>query len=271
SLDENTLSGTVPSSIIRLTDLTLLNLGTNKLEGTIPSAIFHLTKLALLVAAHNSINGSIPESIGSTIHLEILSIWKNSLSGSIPESIGSLTKLSSLDLSDNQFEGTVPEGIGNMKYIRKLWQGSLQQPLDRHSPHHPLSPLSPATVVPQPQQPEWLISSLDHTDVPHCMAVSGVPTLHGCEWSANAAWLYLSENNFSGPLPAALGGSKGLIFLESSGSGLTCPPDASSCVVRQINYSAFCQDCHEFCATCTSDQCELLGWALELHKLLWHV
>ncbi|CAI5461240.1 unnamed protein product, partial [Closterium sp. Yama58-4] len=71
---------------------------------------------------------------------------------------------------------------------------------------------------------------------------------------SSIGWLYLNENNFSGPIPAALGGSKGLIFLEISGSGFTCPPEASSCVVRQVNYSAFCQGCHDFCATCTSDR-----------------
>ncbi|CAI7799987.1 unnamed protein product [Closterium sp. NIES-54] len=33
-------------------------------------------------------------------------------------------------------------------------------------------------------------------------------------------------------------------------SGFTCPPDAASCVVRQSNSSAFCQQCNSFCTTC---------------------
>ncbi|CAI7808926.1 unnamed protein product, partial [Closterium sp. NIES-53] len=184
-------------------------------------------------AAHNSISGSIPDSIGSTIHLQVFSLWKNNLSGSIPESIGSLTKLSSLDLSDNQLEGTIPEGIGNMKDIRKL---------DLSNNH--LTGTLPTTLS--------RLSNLFQLFLQRNNLSGSFPL-----WVAQMSsigWLYLSGNNFSGPVPASLGGSKALIFLELSGSGLTCPPNASSCVVRQVNYSAFCQDCHGFCATCSSDQ-----------------
>ncbi|CAI7831499.1 unnamed protein product, partial [Closterium sp. NIES-53] len=282
SLGGNRLTGTIPSSIFQLTKLALLELRWNRLSGSIPAAISHLaalshldlslnikvtgsiplqmqrltklqylyfsymslsgpfpswisgrTNLRKLEAAHNSISGSIPESIGSTIHLEVFSVWKNNLSGSIPESIGSLTKLSSLDLSDNQLEGTIPEGIGNMKYIRKL---------DLSNNH--LTGTLPTTLS--------RLSGLFQLFLSH-NNLSGSFPLWITEMSG-IGWLYLSDNNFSGPAPAALGGSKGLIFLEMSDSGLTCPPDASSCVVRQINYSAFCQDCKAFCATCTSDE-----------------
>ncbi|CAI5471548.1 unnamed protein product, partial [Closterium sp. Yama58-4] len=282
SLGGNRLTGAIPLSLFRLTNLAMLELRWNQLSGSIPAAISHLTalsrldlsfnifltgsiplemksltKLQLLYlsymglsgpfpswisgrtmlrkleAAHNSINGSIPESIGSTINLQVFSVWKNNLSGSIPESIGSLTKLSSLDLSDNQLEGTIPEGIGNMKDIRKL---------DLSNNH--LSGTLPTTLS--------RLSGLFQLFLQR-NNLSGAFPLWIAQMSS-IGWLYLNDNNFSGPVPASLGGSKGLIFLELSGSGLTCPPNASSCVVRQVNYSAFCQDCHEFCATCTSDQ-----------------
>ncbi|CAI5510488.1 unnamed protein product, partial [Closterium sp. Naga37s-1] len=224
------ITGSIPLEMQSLTNLQSLYMS---LSGPFPSWISGRTILRKLVAAHNSINGSIPESIGSSIHLEILSIWKNNLSGSIPESIGSLTKLSSLDLSDNQFEGTVPEGIGNMKYIQKL---------DLSNNH--LTGTLPTTLS-RLSLLQQLFLQRNNLSGPFPPWITRMPSV---------AWLYLSDNNFSGPLPASLGGSKGLIFLESSGSGLTCPPDVSSCVVRQTNYSAFCQDCHGFCATCTSGQ-----------------
>ncbi|CAI5505039.1 unnamed protein product, partial [Closterium sp. Naga37s-1] len=282
SLGGNMLTGAIPSSIFHLTNLALLDFRWNQLSGSIPAAISHLaalshldlsfnikftgsiplqmqrltklqslylsymnlsgpfpswisgrTNLRKLEAAHNRIVGSIPESIGSTIHLEVFSVWKNNLSGSIPESIGSLTRLSSLDLSDNQLEGTIPEGIGNMKDIRKL---------DLSNNH--LTGTLPTTLS--------RLSGLFQLFLSH-NNLSGSFPLWITEMSS-IGWLYLSDNNFSGPVPAALGGSKGLIFLEISGSGLTCPPNASSCVVQQRNYSAFCQDCHGFCATCTSDE-----------------
>ncbi|CAI6006906.1 unnamed protein product, partial [Closterium sp. NIES-64] len=227
------VTGSIPLEMQRLTKLQSLYLSYMSLSGPFPSWIAGRTMLRNLVAAHNRLNGSIPESIGSTINLQVLSIWKNNLSGSIPESIGSLTKLSSLDLSDNQFVGAVPEGIGNMKYIRKL---------DLSNNH--LTGTLPTTLS--------RLSGLQQLFLNRNNLNGSFPL-----WitqMSSVAWLYLSDNNFSGPLPAALGGSKGLVFLETSGSGLTCPPDASSCVVRQTNYSAFCLDCHEFCATCIRDQ-----------------
>ena len=69
TLDQNQLTGTIPSSISALTDLQFLDLYQNKLTGTIPSSISVLTDLQVLVLPQNKLTGSIPSSISALTQL----------------------------------------------------------------------------------------------------------------------------------------------------------------------------------------------------------
>jgi hypothetical protein len=107
------LSGTLPSDILRLTELRTLDLSSNPgLTGNIPQSIGNLRNLITLILAHCRFSGRIPDSIGSLQQLETLSLNSNGFSGPIPPSIGNLTNLFWLDLAENQLTGAIPVSDG---------------------------------------------------------------------------------------------------------------------------------------------------------------
>jgi len=93
-----------------------IDLDDNNLTGTIPSEIGDLQMLTGIVldGAQNKLGGSLPETIGGLLHLTLLDIDENNLTGSIPESIYDLRKLEVLDLNDNNLSGSLSHKIGNM-------------------------------------------------------------------------------------------------------------------------------------------------------------
>ena len=100
---EVTLWGVVYS----VENTTVLNLENNQLTGSIPSEIGNLTNLTYLDLQYNLLTGSIPPEIGNLTNLEFLSLGYNQLTGSIPSEICDLNIdwgfSQSFNLSNNQF------------------------------------------------------------------------------------------------------------------------------------------------------------------------
>ncbi|KAL4583220.1 hypothetical protein LXL04_007787 [Taraxacum kok-saghyz] len=144
-LSGNRFSGTIPSSISKLTELTQLKLGGNQLTGTVPGGIRQLKSLTLLSLERNKLTGSIPDFFTSFSNLRVLRLSYNRFSGNIPPSISTLAPLlaylelghnlltgripdflgkfrtlDTLDLSWNGFSGTVPKSFGNLTKIFNL-------------------------------------------------------------------------------------------------------------------------------------------------------
>jgi hypothetical protein len=107
------LTGSIPSEIGNLTNLTNLNLRSNQLTGSIPPEIGNLTNLTELFLRSNELTGSIPSEIGNLTNLTYLLLYNNQLTGSIPPEIGNLTNLISLNLDYNQLSGIIPDEICN--------------------------------------------------------------------------------------------------------------------------------------------------------------
>ena len=63
NLSENGLTGSIPSEIGNLTNLTYMNLGSNQLTGSIPPEIGNLTNLYGLSLRDNQLTGIIPDEI----------------------------------------------------------------------------------------------------------------------------------------------------------------------------------------------------------------
>ncbi|KAL8248022.1 hypothetical protein R6Q59_009238 [Mikania micrantha] len=118
-LDYNLLTGIIPESLGNLTSLAELVLSGNQLAGSIPESLGNLTVLRRLDLSENLLNGSIPFSIGWLSNLEILYLSFNSLS-SIPFSIGKLLELRFLDLSSNLLQGSLPDSIGRLSKLKFL-------------------------------------------------------------------------------------------------------------------------------------------------------
>ncbi|KAG7951395.1 hypothetical protein I3843_12G005400 [Carya illinoinensis] len=99
SLQNNSLSGTIPTEIGCLKRLRGLFLGHNNLTGTIPTQISELTNLEYLDLSANHLYGEIPVSLISLHFLRAFSVANNNLNGAIPEG----TQLQTFDAS--AFEG----------------------------------------------------------------------------------------------------------------------------------------------------------------------
>ena len=85
-LDDNQLSGSIPSSIGNLINVTNLRLNDNSLSGEIPPEIGSLINLNTLCLQNNQLSGEIPESICEVFPLFFgFSISNNNLCPSYPD------------------------------------------------------------------------------------------------------------------------------------------------------------------------------------------
>jgi hypothetical protein len=75
------LTGSIPSEVLSLLDMTTLVLDNNKLTGTIPTEIGLLKKLTHLDLHENRLSGVIPSQIHELINLRYLNLNENDLTG----------------------------------------------------------------------------------------------------------------------------------------------------------------------------------------------
>ncbi len=105
NLYNNNLIGTLPASLLNLSQLQMLQVGYNQLSGPIP-AIAGLTKLEKFFAYSNQLSGSIPP-LGGMSKLVEFNVASNDLTGAIPPLVN-LPALQAINLGYNQLSGTIP-------------------------------------------------------------------------------------------------------------------------------------------------------------------
>jgi Leucine-rich repeat (LRR) protein len=123
SLDEKSLTGTIPKEIQIFSDLVKLDLWGNDIVGSIPTSLFSLTKLQYLDLTSNSLTGQIPSQIGQLSGLAYLYLGGNRFSGTIPTELGRLTLLEDLWMDNNSYNSDVariPSEIGNLSMLTRL-------------------------------------------------------------------------------------------------------------------------------------------------------
>ncbi len=120
SLDENDLTGPIPSELGNLTSMERLYLDENDLTGPIPSELGNLTSLVRLALSSNNLSGPIPPEFGSLTSLESLSLPSNELTGPIPSELGNLRHLAWLSLDSNDLSGPIPPELGNLTSVEAL-------------------------------------------------------------------------------------------------------------------------------------------------------
>ncbi|KAJ1267334.1 hypothetical protein BS78_07G047700 [Paspalum vaginatum] len=103
-LGSNLFNGTIPTSVSRLRNLSLV--------GDFPTYVLSMPDLEILYLSENSLIGTIPPGVWSLKNLSVLSLNNNYFSGVIPMGIGLLPSLYALDLSNNMFTGTIPLELG---------------------------------------------------------------------------------------------------------------------------------------------------------------
>ncbi|XP_071715855.1 probable LRR receptor-like serine/threonine-protein kinase At1g74360 [Rutidosis leptorrhynchoides] len=106
-------NGLHSSSILKLQNISRLDLSFNNFSGALPSEISQMTSLRFLILAGNRFSGSIPSEFGNINGLQALDLSMNELNGSIPSSLGRLSSLLWLMLANNSLSGQIPPELGN--------------------------------------------------------------------------------------------------------------------------------------------------------------
>lgn len=106
-LFRNSLSGALPAGLFDPGDLLKLRelkINENMISGMIPSTIGNLGALKKLVAYSNNFTGALPSTIGDITTLETFYIFENFLSGAFPATITNIPGLKYMAINDNMFE-----------------------------------------------------------------------------------------------------------------------------------------------------------------------
>jgi len=111
-LDNNFLTGSLPSSYGYMPFLTELHIHHNMIESTLPRSFGNLEDLTILYLDHNRFSSSVPSSFAKLTDLKALYLSDNSITGTI-EPIVNMTDLEHLRLSNNAFSGTLGGDLGN--------------------------------------------------------------------------------------------------------------------------------------------------------------
>jgi Leucine-rich repeat (LRR) protein len=120
ALNDNQLGGSIPPELGNLGGLAALALNNNLVEGSIPSELGNLGGLAALALNNNLLSGSIPAELGNLGGLAALALNNNLLSGSIPAALGNLGGLAALALNNNRLSGSIPSELGNLGNLAAL-------------------------------------------------------------------------------------------------------------------------------------------------------
>lgn len=196
----NSIVGTVPNAISKLTSLQVLYLSFNKLQGTIPSIIGSLTRLNSLQLDSNHLTGTIPSAIGSLTKLAFLDFTKCKLRGTIPTTFGGLANLEYLNLAVNSLSGTIPSSLAKLPKL-----AAIHLYLNRLTGTIPCQ-FSRLTTMQLLNLDENLLTGT----IPSCIGTFSLLEI-----------LNLHKNSLTGKIPNSIGQCTKLIYLELDQNSFT--------------------------------------------------
>lgn len=235
SMPKNNITGSIPSQLGILTDLTDLNLSNNKISGGIPTDLGQLTDLVDLQLNDNTIADSIPSELGLLIKLQTLDLSTNELIGSLPSEIWNLTDLRSFSMITNKLEGLIPAELGKLTKLEMFAVASNKLYFDGIFPSWNMSTLTNLDVSKTgitgiiPASKLSLMTGLVTLNL-EINAINGtIPTEIGV--LANLKFLFLSENTLTGTIPTELAACTDLLEIRIGGneiSGVVPPVENST-------------------------------------------
>ncbi|CAO2166844.1 unnamed protein product [Urochloa humidicola] len=234
-LSGNELSGSVPGGFPRSSSLRDMDLSRNLLAGEIPADVGQAALLKSLDFGHNLFTGGLPESLRRLTGLRFLGAGGNALAGELPAWIGEMRALERLDLSGNRFAGDVPYTIANCKSLVEvdLSRNALTGELPWWVFGLPLQRVSVAgnqlrgwVKVPE----DAAMAALRVLDLSNNAFSGEIPARITA--FAGLQSLNLSSNSLSGQLPAGIGGMRLLEVLDVSANRLdgAVPPEIGGAV-----------------------------------------
>ncbi|KAJ4953622.1 hypothetical protein NE237_030454 [Protea cynaroides] len=245
SISDNKLTGKIPFSICNARNLEILDLSNNQLSGTIPTCL-DSSNLGVLNLESNKLHGPIPPIFKKRCNIHTLKLNKNMLQGEVPRSLGNCKGLTVLDIADNQLNGTFPYWLENLSELQVVvmrsnkFGGPIAQLPQADSPFPSLHVIDLSFnnftgSLPLQYICHWKAMMFDknnselqfHTiDANHYYQDTIVVIEKGQYLKMQRiltifATVDLSNNNFTGKIPDALGILKALKVLNLSGNCLT--------------------------------------------------
>jgi len=281
-MHHNSLTGTLPESLLRLDSLTYMDLKINQLTGTLPASMWSLSALTSLDVSGNLFNGTLSSSIWSLSNLTSLFLYNNSLTGPFPEIPGTMAvpPMVYLWLSRNRLTGTLPESLNRLSATLREFVSSCTFLSRAFLGLHP--------VANQLVFAQWFLVDMVFygnnfvSTIPS--TYSQLTQLTYLDLSVNSLFgeipilpdsiscLFLDVNNLTGPLPVlpesasvvwlnnnSLSGSvpsdfgMGLVNLSElhiNGNKLTGRVPSELCNVPSHNFSADCMEDATFFVSC---------------------
>uniref|UniRef100_A0A0E0LGD4 non-specific serine/threonine protein kinase n=1 Tax=Oryza punctata TaxID=4537 RepID=A0A0E0LGD4_ORYPU len=244
-LSHNNFTGALPNSMRKFTSLHTLDVSSNNLIGSIPPGIGNLTSLVSLDLSDNDISGHVPTEVMHLLSLASLDLSSNRLSGSIPAEIGVLTNLTSLVLSNNNFSGVIKEehfaGLISLKDI-DLSSNNLKVSMDSDwLPPFNLESALFASCQMGPLFASWLQwqHKIIKLDISSTGLMCKIPDWFWSTFS-QATYLDMSQNQISGSLPAHLGDMAfEQLYLSSNQFTGPIPPFPRNITVLDISNNSF--------------------------------
>ncbi|XP_044428513.1 receptor kinase-like protein Xa21 [Triticum aestivum] len=216
-LSYNHISGKIPSSLGNLSSLIDLRLTENNLVGHIPDSLGHISTLEILTLTANNLSGAVPPSLFNMSSVTFLGVANNSLVGRLPSNIGyTLPNIQDLILSSNKFDGPIPASLPKAYNLRQLYlyNNSLTGFIPFFGSLPNLEELDLSYNKLEAGDWEFVSSLANCTRLTMLMLVGNnlqgeMPSSIG-NLSDSLEWLWLRENQISGPIPPEIGNLKSL-------------------------------------------------------------
>lgn len=223
---DNQFGGVLPASIANLsTTLASLYLGGNRISGVVPATLEKYTNLQVLDMSANLFTGIIPSYFGRFPNMQGLDLSRNRLFGPIPSSFGNLTRLTELYLYGNKFNGSIPPSIGNCRNLQYLdisqnrLTGAIPKEVTDLSSLSLLLNLSQNSLTGNLPGEVSNLKNINALDVSENNLSGKIPsTIGDCE---SLEYLDLQGNSFQGVIPSSLASLKGLSHLDLSRNNLS--------------------------------------------------
>ncbi|XP_038895998.1 probable LRR receptor-like serine/threonine-protein kinase At3g47570 [Benincasa hispida] len=116
-MNNNQITGTIPTSIGKLKQLQGFHISNNSLEGNIPTELCQLENLDELYLGNNKLSGVIPAYSDNLSALRTLSLGSNNFNSIMPSSLWGLSYILHLNLSSNSLTGSLLVEIGNLEVV----------------------------------------------------------------------------------------------------------------------------------------------------------
>ncbi|KAH7669473.1 Non-specific serine/threonine protein kinase protein [Dioscorea alata] len=200
------LKGDILDWIGDIKNLKVLDLSQNSLSGSVPPSLSRLTFLEELQLCYNQLTGTLPEEIGNLAQLEYMNLAQNQLSGVISEAhFTQLEKLETLDFSQNSLIFNVSSNWVPPFLLKELSISSCsvgpEFPAWLQTQHN-LSTLNMSSSGINDTVPEWVWNLTSHNlailDLSNNHIKGMIPKILTF---TQIEKLDLSSNLFSGPLP----------------------------------------------------------------------